>query len=344
MTITSKIWDIAEQTGQQGGLVLWAHNQGTFTPYPRIVSFESINITGDSTVVMPASPTDNSIPNKKYIDDLIAGLDVPDLFDWKWKDCTTSKSTWALADGNWVTNKEEAYKHLLDEFNSVSLTKWQNATYGDIYTQGRFPAEGNTAYSDSGLTTPIGTITATGQSSISVNDNIYMAPEIINEQSETIAGTTIKYCLAADGHKICLGFSGIEYDVNQIYNATGAAWYYLLDGGTQQHRRFKLPRVNPVREELIQTIKAKGSGLTLGLMSTTGHTAGLTTTANNNADLNWNGSAYNTSAGSAVYGTGPTVGTIGVTTEADKSGIVSDMTDSTSVFSGKKYLYFYVGH
>ncbi|MBR4419679.1 MAG: hypothetical protein IKT32_02250 [Clostridia bacterium] len=85
MTITSKIWDIAEQAGQQGGLVLWAHNQGTFTPYPRIVSFDGANITnstittstfqgsatlsGTSTVAMPASPSATQIVNKQYIDD-----------------------------------------------------------------------------------------------------------------------------------------------------------------------------------------------------------------------------------------------------------------------------------
>ena len=78
MTITSKIWDIQEQAGQQGGLVLWSHNQGTFTPYPRIVSFDGANITnstfqgeatlsGDSTVTMPATPTGNSIVNVDYL-------------------------------------------------------------------------------------------------------------------------------------------------------------------------------------------------------------------------------------------------------------------------------------
>ncbi|MBO7733689.1 MAG: hypothetical protein J6S67_14085, partial [Methanobrevibacter sp.] len=36
--ITSKIWDIVEQTNQQGGQVLWSYSQKTFTPYPRIVS------------------------------------------------------------------------------------------------------------------------------------------------------------------------------------------------------------------------------------------------------------------------------------------------------------------
>lgn len=96
MTITSKIWDIVEQTGQQGGLVLWAHNQGTFTPYPRIVSFDGANITnstitgssfsgsatlsGNSTVTMPLNPSGNQIVNKDYVDshssDILAAIDA----------------------------------------------------------------------------------------------------------------------------------------------------------------------------------------------------------------------------------------------------------------------------
>ena len=74
MTITSKIWDIAEQAGQQGGLVLWSHNQGTFTPYPRIVSFDSISVTGNSTVEMPANPGLTQIVNKNYVDNAVAAV------------------------------------------------------------------------------------------------------------------------------------------------------------------------------------------------------------------------------------------------------------------------------
>lgn len=68
ITVTSKIWDIVEQSGQQGGQILWSFNQKTFTPYPKIVSFESVNLTGDSTVDMPVDPTVDSIVNKGYVD------------------------------------------------------------------------------------------------------------------------------------------------------------------------------------------------------------------------------------------------------------------------------------
>lgn len=70
--ITSKIWDITEQAGQQGGRILWNHQSKEFTPYPQIVSFEDIEVTGNSTVIMPATPTDDNITNKKYVDDAIA--------------------------------------------------------------------------------------------------------------------------------------------------------------------------------------------------------------------------------------------------------------------------------
>lgn len=40
--VTKKMWDIIEQTGQQGGRVLWNHQSKEFTPYPNIVSFDGL--------------------------------------------------------------------------------------------------------------------------------------------------------------------------------------------------------------------------------------------------------------------------------------------------------------
>lgn len=84
ITITSKIWDIPEQAGQQGGEILWSFERQRFTPYPKIVSFESINVTGNSTVVMPQNPTGNQIVNKDYVDNALVnhgtGRNVGDIF------------------------------------------------------------------------------------------------------------------------------------------------------------------------------------------------------------------------------------------------------------------------
>lgn len=54
-------------------------------------------------------------------------------------------------------------------------------------------------------------------------------------QTETIGSYTITYVLADDGHKITTD----ETNVQNIYNSTGVAWYYVLDTTNQ---RFKLPR------------------------------------------------------------------------------------------------------
>lgn len=91
--ITSKIWDIPEQTGQQGGRVLWNHTSQQFTPYPTIVSYNNITVTGDSTVVMPDNPSNNQIVNKNYVDTLIAtqggsGRNIGDIFFTSRKDST----------------------------------------------------------------------------------------------------------------------------------------------------------------------------------------------------------------------------------------------------------------
>jgi hypothetical protein len=79
--ITSKIWDIDEQDGQQGGRILWNHTSKQFTPYPQIVSFDSIEITGDSTVEMPQVPTDDNIASVGFVKQTIGGArNIGDIF------------------------------------------------------------------------------------------------------------------------------------------------------------------------------------------------------------------------------------------------------------------------
>lgn len=56
-------------------------------------------------------------------------------------------------------------------------------------------------------------------------------------QTETIAGHTITYTLADDGHKIVSDADASA--VEGLYNDDGVAWYYILD---LVNHRFKLPR------------------------------------------------------------------------------------------------------
>lgn len=59
----------------------------------------------------------------------------------------------------------------------------------------------------------------------------------ITSETETVAGTTITFYRADDGHKIVLPDQ--ETNVSAIYTTTGVAWYYVLD---TTNTRFKLPR------------------------------------------------------------------------------------------------------
>jgi len=153
-------------------------------------------------------------------------------------------------------------------------------------------------------------------------------------QTETVGSYTITYKLATDGHKITTD----ETNVANIYAECGVAWYYVIDTTNQQ---FKLPRINPTREELIQTIRAKGNGNTIGYQITAdGETRGV-------AEFGSYRMATTTTIG--AVGDSASVSTmnqnkfIGLTRDSTKSGIISDITDSTSVYKGNKHLYFFIG-
>lgn len=158
MTITSKIWDIVEQSGQQGGQVLWSHTQKTFTPYPRIISFDGANITNStittstfsgtatldsgSTMTMPVTPTNDSLITKGYLDSIIGTLSSADLFDFKWRDATTSAAGWKNAnDYGWITQTEapSAYNHLYNDLRATQtgeVAELGNNTWAAIVFDG----------------------------------------------------------------------------------------------------------------------------------------------------------------------------------------------------------------
>lgn len=258
MTITSKIWDISEQAGQQGGKVLWSHNQRTFTPYPQIISFDGANITNGSfqgvatlsDVSTAPTPTDASpntqIATKEYVDShSSAGGYHPDLFEHKWADHQLNDVQWLRADTfSWQSGSvyQAAYKHLRnDMYNWYS---WKN-NGTTIYTKKAYPEVGEKVYSNSALTTEVGEITAVTDTlditveKITVNNVVYdsVSGSSITPTTETVGGITVHYIPAEDGHKIVTSFD--ENEVADIYAATGVAWYYIIDYG---NRRFKLPR------------------------------------------------------------------------------------------------------
>lgn len=278
--ITSKIWDIAEQAGQQGGRVLWNHQSKEFTPYPQIVSFDNIEVTGESTVIMPLNPTNQQIVNKEYVDNATADSGYhPDLFDHKWADHILNDVQWLRADTfSWQDGGvyEAAYNHLADDISGKSLS------------------------------------------------------------SETVAGITVQFYLADDGHKICPDSQASN--VESIFAATGVAWYYIID---TVNERFKLPRtkhgftglrdtVNNYVAPGLPNVKFRLSGIATHHgstqatgMATAEYLSGLSYTGGGDAAFYIDKYAFDVKASndSSIYGNGATV----------------------QPPATQQYLYFYVG-
>lgn len=76
-----------------------------------------------------------------------------------------------------------------------------------------------------------------GDEYLSVYDHLVADINNINPTTETVGSYTITYYPAADGHKVVT--FAMESTVQDIYNETGSAWYYILD---TINKRFKLPR------------------------------------------------------------------------------------------------------
>lgn len=162
----------------------------------------------------------------------------------------------------------------------------------------------------------------------------------VSASSEEIEGITITYYQTNDGKKIVTSDAEIA-NAELIYNATGVQWYYILDTTNQ---RFKLPRINPTKKDLITLMRGKGNGMTLGLTNGTAD-YGLSIYKAGSAGKPFAAysGTFGSSVGSATIGSVGGIKSYGVTTDPTKSGIVIDPNDSDTVFAGSKYLYFYLG-
>lgn len=366
VTVTSKIWDIVEQAGQQGGKVLWSHNQKTFTPYPQIISFEDVALTGNSTVAMPLSPTNDNITNKGYVDSAISGALVSfspwDLFDFKWKDCTMSRTGWALSDGNWINkaDAETAYQHFIDEINpNINYCRWDSANSTHIYTRYVDPAVGDEAFTDTSLSTSAGTIESIGVGYITIGGINYNYQGYYGwtaQYDTTPSGWALYYHVASDGHKI----TAPDPIVDTMYSETGVAWYYVVDIANQ---RFKLPRKTSM--EIVRSVQ-NNDGSWYNLYANGRVEQGGRATVNNNgtndvftmliemADTNYTIVDAKEQGDTAAVG----FNIEPYTTTQFKAGVAyptgltrtfgwvvygMSALDMTNEKNGQKYLYFYVG-
>lgn len=262
--VTSKIWDIADQVGQQGGRVLWNHQSKEFTPYPNIVSFEDAALTGVPTAPTPtnASP-DNQIATKEYVDNANpSGTYHPGILAHEWDDHLRNDVSWLRADTfSWQSGAvyQAAYAHLVDDIYVQAYAWYDSDNDRTCYTTSETPEVGDDTYAKSGnsLINRNDDIVSISGDSITTNYGYTwqrkaesdFAVLSVPAQTETIAGTTITYYLAEDGHKVVLPDQ--ESNVLAIYTATGVAWYYIIDYGNE---RFKLPRTKFAETGLRDTV------------------------------------------------------------------------------------------
>ena len=249
-------------------------------------------------------------------------------------DTVTSLGT---SSSSYITTTDDGDKkfYRASDLDETGYYAWTYDTLETYFTTSDSPIATDDAYKKVG-----GVFTVS--SSI---DTVELPP---TAQTETIEGITITYYVGADTHKIVL--SDQESTVLDIYNACGTAWYYILDTVNQ---RFKLPRKNPTRENLITLMRAKGNGNALGLTNGTVDGGWITHASNNNIQYSMGitGGTYGNpivAAGTVVNNNFNSMRTdtqaIGVSKDPIKSGIVIDPNDSDTVFAGSKYLYFYVGN
>lgn len=309
-----------------------------------------LNISTDNTLGGNA-PSDELVVSQKaikeYVDNQAGGGGYhPDLFTWQWADHELNDVQWLRADTfSWQSGAvyQAAYQHLADEIPAgVPTITLQDSNVYVRYTDGDVPGANHpycwksgtyTAYTNS-ETPSVGDWTYGNQTTYLENYQITATGTDAPSETETIAGITISYYVAADGHKIVLADQ--ESNVAAIYAATGVAWYYIVDTTNQ---RFKLPRSS--HNKYTTELGVIGTGKTLGL-----------TDGTNNYGL-CNGSTYaRVTVGTGYYGSsvspygGENAGTgadrtLGVTTDSTKSGVkTTTIAQDTNQY---KYLYFYVG-
>lgn len=157
-----------------------------------------------------------------------------------------------------------AYEHLAEDSDSTSSNKaiingaeyyaWgqQGSVY---YTKSKTPTAGDDVYtiSSNELISSKYVVVSSGDSSIVVENVDRGTTSTFNKylfgSIDIIGNIVIEYHTAKDGHKICLPDQ--ESKIMDLYEATGAADYYLLDTDNKQ---FKLPRKQ--KRKLIQAVKS----------------------------------------------------------------------------------------
>lgn len=270
------------------------------------------------------------------------------LLSFMWADHQLNDMSWLRADTfSWQSDSvyKATYQHLVKDICAQYWGTNPDGTGLVVFTKALEEISIGSSVYDTDLTTVLGTITAidtvnntitVSSDNPSINTTFYnggLHPTTLTQSIwETINGITIRSFIASDGHKICLADE--ETDIDAVYNATGVAWYYILDTTNQ---RFKLPRINPDLEELTYQISAFGDGDYLRFMSSDGSNKGSyinSRTENLGNKTGW----------LRTYNSGGSLVNLDNMKLSDVKGQSGIKVEKDTIFSGKKYLYFYVGN
>ena len=153
-------------------------------------------------------------------------------------------------------------------------------------------------------------------------------------QTESIAGITISFYLANDGHKITTDESAVA----QIYAATGVAWYYIIDTA---NTRFKLPRT---KFGFTGIRSGVGDYVEAGLPNITGTMTAGSWASGFGYEATATGAFYNVNSwGNDADGGGATTKR-GIGIDASRSSSIYGNSNTVQPKATEMYLYFYVGN
>ena len=253
------------------------------------------------------------------------------LFDCKWADHILNNISWLRADTfSWQSGDvfTAAYEHLDEELKNITEYWWTGWESGRIYGTKGMPSVGDTLFGD--------TVGEVGSDYIVLYRNGVEyeranLTQVIHttSQTETIGDITITYALAEDGHKICLPDQ--ESNLVALYEATGVAWYYILD---TTNRQFKLPRT---KWGFTGIRSGVGGYVAPGLPNITGSFSTASDKNLGTGAFSWTTNKYSTNGG----GQG---GQWGINFSAKKSNSIYGNSTTVQPPATQMYLYFYVGN
>ena len=276
------------------------------------------------------------------------GASLPILYH-TWSDHLLNDVSWLRADTfSWQSGDVyvAAYEHLDEDLKNITECMWTGWESGLFYSTKGMPSVGH-SFGGGDTVGEVGSdYIVIYRNGVEYERANLSAVTYTTSQTETIGDITITYALADDGHKICLPDQ--ESNLVALYEATGIAWYYILDIINKQ---FKLPRTKWGFTGLRDSVGGYVPQNVL-LPNITGYAS---FSANGSTDylsgvVNTGGALYGSKDVSSSHGSG------GGDNHLGAKRLRLDASRSSSVYSGngtntliqprgtQMYLYFYVGN